>query len=574
MGIWIPVGTYLLTGNNVIIGGIHLRNGDILAQKYEMNQILGQGGMSKVYLCRDIKTNKLWAAKEIRKQDKEEIDLLAEPKLLKNLDHPGIPQVVDVIEEEQYIYIIESYIEGETLDNKVKRVGVVQYEEICSIALQLCNIFEYLHSFNPPIIYRDLKPSNIMISPQGKVVLIDFGTSRRYKINKENDTVFMGSKGYAAPEQYGLAQSTEQTDIYGLGATMYYMVIGTGPQALLSMLNEESFHQIKPDHLKRLIQKSMQFDAKSRFQSMGEVKEEILTCLRGCGEEKTRLLGKLEEDASRTLVLQHKIKRKKTLQKRKKPKAVIAAAVLLLSFFVSSFLWNQSRNVEKVEGKPVGQSNIETVNSVKTIESTKAETAQKKVDDEAENSKEEASVALTQDVNQTGNVYLSIPIYLGSEEKDSNENTDKHQLKKGEKGKSKGSLKVENQKEVFYEIKPKAYASFGKEQLQLNLDYIELQDNVITFFGAISNSTGETVSLVCDKDTYLEDALGELNVVDQGMSSDVSTIRNGTRAQVFKLAFPNAVLNAGILKVSVKLAVGSECVTKGQLTLHVYSKKN
>jgi Serine/threonine protein kinase len=279
-----------------------LNSGYILDEKYEVVKTLGQGGMSTVYLCKNTRLGNLWAIKEVKKELKGQMDFLAEPNILKNLSHPGIPRVVDIFYREDNLYIVEDYIEGETLQDYIKKNGFIGTKQINNIALSICNIIEYLHSFNSPIIYRDLKPSNIMITPEDKIVLIDFGISRIYKQGGDKDTIYMGSKGYAAPEQYGIEQTCIQTDIYGLGAVMYFLATGKAPIALLEPLKDESYSNEVSLELKKIIQKAMQIDIKSRYSSVEEMKKELLRFSEKEYDTKTLLMQNSEE-YSKTLFM-------------------------------------------------------------------------------------------------------------------------------------------------------------------------------------------------------------------------------------------------------------------------------
>lgn len=279
-----------------------LSSGYILDEKYEVVKTLGQGGMSTVYLCKNTRLGNLWAIKEVKKELKGQMDFLAEPNILKNLSHPGVPRVVDIFYREDNLYIVEDYIEGETLQNYIKKNDFIGIKQINNVALSICGIIEYLHSFNHPIIYRDLKPSNIMITPKGKIVLIDFGISRIYKQDGDKDTIYMGSKGYAAPEQYGIEQTCIQTDIYGIGAVMYFLVTGKAPIALLEPLKDENYGNEVSLELKRIIQKAMQIDIKSRYSSVEEMKKELLRFSEN-GYETETLLMQNSEEYSKTLFM-------------------------------------------------------------------------------------------------------------------------------------------------------------------------------------------------------------------------------------------------------------------------------
>ena len=279
-----------------------LNSGYILDEKYEVVKTLGQGGMSTVYLCKNTRLGNFWAIKEVKKELKGQMDFLAEPNILKNLSHPGVPRVVDIFYREDNLYIVEDYIEGETLQDYIKKNGFIGIKQINNIVLSICSIIEYLHSFNPPIIYRDLKPSNIMITPKDKIVLIDFGISRIYKQGGDKDTIYMGSKGYAAPEQYGMEQTCIQTDIYGIGAVIYFLVTGKAPIALLEPLKDESYSNEVSLELKKIIQKAMQIDIESRYSSVEEMKKELLRFSEKEYDTKTLLMQNSEE-YSKTLFM-------------------------------------------------------------------------------------------------------------------------------------------------------------------------------------------------------------------------------------------------------------------------------
>jgi len=239
--------------------------GQILDIKYEVIKVLGQGGMGTIYLCKNSRLGNFWAVKEVNSKWKNQIDFLAEPNMLKNLSHIGIVRIIDIFYEEDNLYIVEDYIEGKTLKEQVKANGPLSSELVQEISLQLCSILDYLHSFNPPIVYRDLKPSNIMIKPNNKVVLIDFGIARIYKESQEGDTMILGSKGYIAPEQLLNIQSNTQTDIYSLGATMFFMLTGKSISLPTEIMEEKNYPVQVAKSLVKVIQKASALEPKSRY---------------------------------------------------------------------------------------------------------------------------------------------------------------------------------------------------------------------------------------------------------------------------------------------------------------------
>lgn len=211
--------------------------GHVIDGKYEILTEIGRGGMSIVYLAMDKRLNKQWAVKEIRKRGRDENDnivvnsLIAEANLMKRLDHPSFPRIVDIIDTGETIYIVMDYIEGESLDKILKEYGAQSEDLVIEWAKQLCDALSYLHSQDPPIIYRDMKPGNIMLKPDGNLKIIDFGIAREFKEGSFADTTILGTSGYAAPEQYGSRQSDQRTDIYGLGMTLHHLLTGIDPRS-------------------------------------------------------------------------------------------------------------------------------------------------------------------------------------------------------------------------------------------------------------------------------------------------------------------------------------------------------
>lgn len=266
-----------------------LNNGYILDKKYEVIKVLGIGGMGTVYLCKNNRLETLWAIKESRKDSKFEIDNTNEPNILKKLNHPGIPKIIDIFYENDNFYMVEEYIEGQTLKEYIKKAGYIDTSKICHIISSICDIIQYLHNFNPPIIYRDAKPANIMITPSDKVVLIDFGISKIYKVNNNSDTVNLGSIGYAAPEQSAAVQSCIQTDVYGIGMVIYFMATGKVSATATDPLTAANYTNNIDLDLIKVIQKCVQPQIKDRYSSINELNDEILKLLDKYSDDKTLL---------------------------------------------------------------------------------------------------------------------------------------------------------------------------------------------------------------------------------------------------------------------------------------------
>lgn len=175
-----------------------LKLGTVIDGKYKVLDEIGHGGMSNVYLAINEKANKPWAVKEVRKSVSSDFDLLRqslimETDLLKKLKHPNLPSIIDVIDSDENFLIVMDYIEGNTLQKLLTEEGAQPQEKVADWALQLCDVLEYLHTRPTPVIYRDMKPSNVMLKSDGTVVLIDFGTAREFKEKNAEDTICLGT---------------------------------------------------------------------------------------------------------------------------------------------------------------------------------------------------------------------------------------------------------------------------------------------------------------------------------------------------------------------------------------------
>lgn len=257
-----------------------LQVGSLLDNKYKILSEIGHGGMSVVYLAINERANKTWAVKEIRKDgvcnfEAVKQGLVVETDMLKRLNHPHLPSIIDVIDLDDSFIIVMDYIEGRSLQNVINRAGAQPKEQVIEWAKQLCDVLGYLHGREPAIIYRDMKPANVMLKPSGDVTLIDFGTAREFKDrDMVEDTTCLGTRGYAAPEQFGgRGQTDARTDIYCLGATLYHLLTGHSPA--------EPPYEIKPlsywdpayagSGLELIINKCCQQDPAARYQSCAEL---------------------------------------------------------------------------------------------------------------------------------------------------------------------------------------------------------------------------------------------------------------------------------------------------------------
>ena len=256
-----------------------LEIGSLVDGKYKILSEIGHGGMSVVYTAINEKANKTWAIKEVRKDGKMDFNtvrqgLMAEIETLKKLKHPNLPSIIDVIEDDDSFIIVMDYIEGRSLDKIIEENGAQPEAYVVEWAKQLCDVFGYLHSRTPPIIYRDMKPANVMLKPDGNIMVIDFGTAKNYEIDL-GETTGIGTIGYAAPEQYigsGLGRTDARTDIYCLGITMYHLLTNIDP--CKNLISDKSIRAVNPalSHgLDAIIQKCTQYQPADRYQSCAEL---------------------------------------------------------------------------------------------------------------------------------------------------------------------------------------------------------------------------------------------------------------------------------------------------------------
>lgn len=255
-----------------------LEIGSIIDGKYKILNKIGQGGMSVVYLAMNERANKQWAIKEVRKDGVKDYDvvrqgLIAETDILKRLNHPHLPSIIDVIDRDDTFLIVMDYIEGKSLDHWLKKDGAQPQEKVVEWAKQICDVLGYLHSRKPPIIYRDLKPANVMLKPDGQIMIIDFGTAREFKETSIEDTSCLGTQGYAAPEQYGgHGQTDARTDIYTLGATIYHLLTGHNPSLPpYEMYPIRRWNPALSSGLEKIVLKCTQRNPNDRYQNCAEL---------------------------------------------------------------------------------------------------------------------------------------------------------------------------------------------------------------------------------------------------------------------------------------------------------------
>src|SRR5579884_1561005 len=283
----------------------------IVKERYRLLRQVGTGGFGAVYLAEDtLVGGQKVALKEIRLVGLSAQEMIEatdafnrEVSLLPGLRHPHLPRVYDHFTDAQHWYLVMEFIAGETLEGYVQKVPGwrLPVEVALDMGIQLADVLDYLHSRQPPIIFRDLKPANIMRTPTGHLYLIDFGIARIFKPGQPKDTIAFGSPGYAAPEQYGRAQTTARSDLYSLGATLHFLLSGDDPANTpfsFAPFAPSLAAQPRMASLQRLIMQMVELDVAKRPQSAQVVKRELQEIATQLLQERLRSLHPIDRPSS------------------------------------------------------------------------------------------------------------------------------------------------------------------------------------------------------------------------------------------------------------------------------------
>jgi serine/threonine protein kinase len=234
-----------------------------LLSGYEPLECLSHSAQAETFLVKD-KENSILLVAKLYEKASFSVDT-GERIFLARLNHPAIPKLIDSIETPDSVCIIREYVKGTPL-NKADIPFDIQKTR--DIGIQLCDVLTYLHNQSPSIIHRDIKPQNIILDNEGRVHLIDFGISRHFNDTTQNDTVYIGTKGYAPPEQYGFKQTDARTDIYSLGVLLNFLLTGK------TELDERTAPQKRAMH--RVLRKCTAFAPENRYQTASAVKKAFL----------------------------------------------------------------------------------------------------------------------------------------------------------------------------------------------------------------------------------------------------------------------------------------------------------
>ena len=255
--------------------------GTLLAERYRMISELGRGGFGAVYKAWDTRLNRAVAVKEnLQSGADSQRQFIREAQVLADLNHPNLPRVIDYFSiPGKAQYLVMDFVEGDDLHSQVERQRSVELQQVLAWTAQVCDALEYLHNHEPPLFHRDIKPANIRINSKGRAMLVDFGLVKAYNPSMKTTVGARAvSPGYAPPEQYGMGSTDERSDIYALGATLYYLLTCNNPPESVQRLTGKStpaIHQFNsqvPGYVVLAVERAMALDPAQRFQRAAEFK--------------------------------------------------------------------------------------------------------------------------------------------------------------------------------------------------------------------------------------------------------------------------------------------------------------
>jgi eukaryotic-like serine/threonine-protein kinase len=289
-----------------------LTSGTTLVDRYVIQEVVGIGGMGSVYRARDLhfpNVVKLVAVKEMINQAPDPLirativqNFEREANILATLSHPSIPRIYDYFSEDNRSYLVLEFIHGKDLEQIINDTqGFLSEEQVLSWAIQLCDVLSFLHAHRPdPIIFRDMKPSNVMVNQSNHIILVDFGIAKPFQTGQKGTMI--GTEGYSPPEQYR-GEATTLADIYALGATMHHALTRRDPRIEPPFsFNERPVRKINPAvsiELEAVINTALQYNSKDRFPTIEDMRDALV----GAGR-KTGLLGRVPTQTSQVLTAQ------------------------------------------------------------------------------------------------------------------------------------------------------------------------------------------------------------------------------------------------------------------------------
>ena len=258
----------------------------VLQERYVLTKKLGQGGMGSVFLATDRRLSTArWAVKELTdvqitsplERERAAESFRQEAEMLAGLSHPNLPRVTDSFTQDGRNYVVMEFIPGESLEAYLEQAGLPRpIPEVMAWARQLCAVLTYLHTQQPPVIFRDLKPGNIIMTPDGTLRLIDFGIARHFKPGQSRDTQAFGTVGYSAPEQYGQGQTDARSDVYSLSVMLHQMLTGYDPSNTPFRLPPAAqLNRNVPMPISNVLARGVQNDPAQRFASIADFRQAL-----------------------------------------------------------------------------------------------------------------------------------------------------------------------------------------------------------------------------------------------------------------------------------------------------------
>ena len=252
--------------------------------RYVIDHLVGRGGMSAVYVARDTHVSgRLVAVKEMVDQFADpqerleaERDFAREADMLATLRHPAIPAIYDRFSENSRHLLVMEYIAGENLEQMLATRGPFDEDQVRAWAIEMCSVLAYLHAQRPPVVFRDLKPGNIIVQPDGRVRLVDFGIARLFKPHQKADTTALGTSGYASPEHY-TGQTDARSDIYSLGATTHHLLTGRDPSRFppFQFPPVRDLNPAVSSDMAAIVERAVRTDRERRFATADEMREAL-----------------------------------------------------------------------------------------------------------------------------------------------------------------------------------------------------------------------------------------------------------------------------------------------------------
>jgi len=286
-----------------------LKPGVILEERYQIDSVLGMGGMGAVYKAHDLrfKVTKHVAVKEVIAHGTDDAmqkilakNFAREANIIASLNHHAIPKIYDYFTLGSRSYLVMEFINGENLEKILeKMLELIPVQQVITWAIDLCSVLDHLHAHQPdPIIFRDIKPANVIITPDQRVVLVDFGIAKELQMGKKGTMI--GTEGYSPPEQYR-GESSPGVDIYALGATLHHLLTGIDPRDEPPFtFHERPIHQINPKvslELEKAVTTALQYNVEDRFPSASAMKEALLPFARTAANTyRPRASSKIQQD--------------------------------------------------------------------------------------------------------------------------------------------------------------------------------------------------------------------------------------------------------------------------------------